>query len=232
MASAAGKFLRLWDYRQGRLSTDLMRCFPPQVSTIASIGWKPGKSDILATCGYNGLSFWSQEKSDPLQTFPWKGSMLTLAWSPDGKFIATGNQDSTIQFWNIATGKELRMWGYPSKITALSWDCRSRYLASGGSATPVVWDCSGKGPANTKPITLDFHSTLLTQLAFQPEGSILASGCQEGLVATWRPGKSELPLATAHLGHGITRFAWSASNNRLAVGTASGEVHILRAPRV
>jgi WD40 repeat protein len=232
LATAAGKFLRIWDFRQGRPSKERMRCFPPQVSTIASIGWKPGSADVLASCGYNGLSFWSPEAADPVRSFPWKGSMLTLAWSPDAKFIATGNQDSTIQFWNIATGKELQMWGYPSKITTLSWDCRSRYLASGGAATAVVWDCSGKGPANTKPINLDFHSALLSQLAFQPEGSILASGCKEGLVATWRPGKSEVPLATAQLGHGITSFAWSSSNNRLAVGTAAGEVHILRAPRV
>ena len=232
LATSAGKFLRIWDFRKGSLVSSAMRAFSPQISTIASMGWKPGPADVLASCGYNGLYFWSNDRSEPIQVFPWKGSMLTLVWSPDGKYIATGNQDSTIQFWNMATGKELRMWGYPSKITTLSWDCKSRYLASGGSATPVVWDCSGTGPANTRPITLDFHGTLLTQLAFQSEGSILASGCTEGMVATWRPGKTEVPLATAHLGNAVSRFAWSFSNNRLAVGTANGEVHLFKAPKV
>ncbi|MCU0247346.1 MAG: hypothetical protein MUC42_12280 [Bryobacter sp.] len=230
LAAAAGKKLRLWDFRDPAEPGKLLHAFPDQESTIADIAWKPGEN-VLATCGYNGLTFWSPFQDTPVRRFDWKGSMLKLAWSPDGKYIATGNQDSTIQFWIIATGKELQMWGYRSKIRELAWDCRSRFLASGGSATGVVWDCSGKGPAGTKPVLLDYHETLLTQLAFQTEGSLLASGCQEGLIAIWRPGKEKQPLATAHLGSPVTQLAWSPSNKRLAAGSDEGLVAVYRAPR-
>jgi len=230
LATSAGRKLRLWDFRDPAAPGRLIREFVDSESTIADIAWKPGAEDLLASCGYNGLAFWSPTSEKRVRHLPWKGSMLTLAWSPDTKFIATGNQDSTIQFWSLATGKELQMWGYPSKIRELAWDGRSRYLASGGSATGVVWDCSGKGPAGSKPLLLEFHSALLRQLSYQTEGSLLASGCQEGLVALWRPGKERAPLGTVHLGSAVTQIRWSPSNKRPAAGTDAGLVTVLRQP--
>ncbi|MBY0375158.1 MAG: WD40 repeat domain-containing protein [Bryobacteraceae bacterium] len=231
LATAAGRKLRLWDFRDPAAPGKLLHTYPDQQSTIADIAWKPGSSNVLASCGYNGLAFWSPSKPDATRKFDWKGSTLTLTWSPDAKYIATGNQDSTIQFWYVDSGKELQMWGYRTKIRELAWDGRSRFLASGGSATGVVWDCSGKGPAGTKPHLLEYHSALLSQLTYQSEGAILASGCQEGLVAMWRPGKEKQPLATAHLGSAITQLAWTPSNKRLAAGTAAGLVAVFRTPK-
>lgn len=218
LACAAGRHLRIWDFNH---PSHPSLSFPAQQSTIADIAWKPGHENILASCGYNGLAFWSPTSTEPIRKFDWKGSMLALSWSPDGKYIATGNQDSTIQFWNIASAKELHMSGYRAKIRELSWDCTSRFLATGGSATAVVWDCSGKGPAGSKPLLLDFHSTLLTQLAFQHNGGLLASGCSEGLLALWRVHKETI-LGTTHLGSAITQISWAPSNRRLAAATSAG----------
>jgi WD40 repeat protein len=230
LATAAGRKLRLFDFRDAARPGQLLRDYPEQPSTIADIAWKPGAADLLTSCGYNGLNFWSPDQNEAVRHFAWKGSMLRLAWSPNGKYIATGNQDSTIQFWLVESGKELQMWGYRSKIRELAWDGKSRYLASGGSPVVVVWDCSGKGPAGSKPLMLDLHGSLLTQLAFQEEGTLLASGCQEGMVAIWRPGKENSALATEHLGSAITQLAWSPSGKRLAAATAEGNVAVFRAP--
>jgi WD40 repeat protein len=218
LACAAGRNLKIWNFEDPSHPT---QSYPQQQSTIADIAWKPGHESILASCGYNGLAFWSPNSPEPTRKFDWKGSMLALGWSPDGKYIATGNQDSTIQFWNIESAKELHMSGYRAKIRELSWDCTSRFLATGGSATAVVWDCSGKGPAGSTPRLLDFHAALLTQLAFQHQGSLLASGCNEGLLALWRV-HNETLLATTHLGSAIAQISWAPSNRRFAAATASG----------
>lgn len=230
LAASAGRKLSIWDCADSANTPVLVQRSPDQESTIADIAWKPGVDNTLASCAYNGLTFWSPLSAEPVKRFDWKGSMLALSWSPDAKYIATGNQDSTVQFWIIATGKELHMSGYVAKIRELAWDSRSRYLASGGSATIVVWDCSGKGPAGSKPYLLDYHSRLLTQLCYQPQGSLLASGCQEGLVAIWRPEKDQRPLATAHLGAHVTQLSWAASNKRLAAANSEGLVTMLRLP--
>lgn len=205
-------------------------------STIAHLQWRPGtakfQKEVLATCAYGGLSFWAPADNAPALTkFPYKGSMLHVEWSPDGKYIGTGNQDATIQFWMMPKGlsgdiKDLVMWGYRSKIVDMAWSPDSRFLATGGSATVIVWDCSGAGPAGRKPLLLDFHGQLLTELAWQPNGALLASGCQEGLVALWRPGKQEQPVATQHFEAPITQLRWSADGRHLAVGTEAGVVAV------
>lgn len=232
LACAAGRHLTIWDFND---PSHPHQRFAPQQSTIADIAWKPCRENshenILASCGYNGLAFWSPTNPEPTRKFDWKGSMLALAWSPDGKYIATGNQDSTIQFWNIESAKELHMSGYRAKIREISWDCSSRFLATGGSATAVVWDCSGKGPAGSTPRLLDYHSSLLTQLAFQHNGSLLASGCNEGLLALWRA-HGETLLATAHLGSAITQISWAPSNRRFVAGSASGMLTMIDATAV
>ena len=64
-----------------------------------------------------------------------------MAWSPDGKVLAHGNQDATVHFWYAQTGTDLQMSGYPTKVRELGWDFTSRYLATGGGRMPCVWDC-------------------------------------------------------------------------------------------
>jgi len=91
--------------------------------------------------------------------------MLALAWSPNGQYLATGDQDSTVHFWMVKTGEDLMMSGYPTKVKELSWDSSSRYLATGGGTMPCVWDCSGEGPANTMPQQFEAHTERVTVLA-------------------------------------------------------------------
>ncbi len=223
LASAAARKLRLWSPEGA-----LLREYPAHPSTIADIAWKPG-SEQLSTASYGTVQFLSPTQDEPVQRFAWKGSMLKLAWSPDGKALATGNQDSTVHFWFVATGKDLQMWGYPAKIRELAWDSKSRYLATGGSSNVVVWDCSGKGPANTKPIMLEFHDKLISQLAFQHRGALLASGCAAGIVSQWHVGKRRTPVAVTWLDAAITQTCWSPDDRQLAVGTEDGEIHLFPA---
>ena len=86
--------------------------------------------------------------------------------------LAPGDQDSTVHFWTVKTGTDLMMSGYPTKVKELSWDGSSRYLATGGGPMPCVWDCTGKGPANTAPIQYEAHTDRVTALAFQQHMSV------------------------------------------------------------
>lgn len=224
LASGAGRKLRLWS-PEG----ELLHEYPDHPSTIGDVVWKPSTDD-LTSAGYGVLYFWSPESSEAVRKFEWKGSMLKIAWSPDGKALCTGNQDATAHFWFVATGKDLQMSGYPTKIRELSWDAKSRYLATGGSATVIVWDCSGKGPANTKPLLLNFHDKLIQQLTFQHRGPLLASGCEAGAIALWRVGKDQKPVGSEWLEHSVAQLAWSPDDALLAAGDAVGGVSVFRSP--
>ena len=119
----------------------------------------------------------------------------TLEWSPSGKYIATGDQDSTVHFWIANTGQDLQMWGYETKVLELAWSFNSRYLATGGGTQVVVWDCSGKGPENTRPMMLEGHQQLIKHLRFQRQGMLLASGGNDGMLANLANQKEETGAA-------------------------------------
>ena len=220
LAAAAGRTVRFW-----QASGELEREYANHPSTVADIQWHKRRNE-LAIAAYGSLILCNPDRPDDLRLLCWQGSSLVIAWSPDGRYAATGDQDSTVHFWITATGEDLQMWGYPTKVRELSWDANSRYLATGGGPGVTIWDCSGKGPAGSKPILLEGHTGPLTVLAYQPRGGLLASAGEDGLVAIWAPDRSKRPVCTVHLDAAVSRLAWALDDRRLAVGCADGSVRV------
>jgi WD40 repeat protein len=218
LATAAGKKVRLWN-----AAGQLMREYGNHPSTVADIQWKPGTME-LASAAYGQIALFHPDKAEPVRLLKWKGSQLVLAWSPNGKHMATGDQDSTVHFWIMKSGEDLMMSGYLTKVRELAWDYTSRYLATGGGRVPCVWDVSGKGPAGTTPQQLEGHTANVTSLAFQHAGPLLASAGADGLVMLWHPGKHKRALARAQAASGFTQIAWSPDDQWLGAGTESGAV--------
>jgi WD40 repeat protein len=224
LAAAAGKKVRIWD-RDGWVLHD----YPAHASTVTDLAWRPGVAEASASA-YGGVTQWSPDSPEPAGRFEWKGSVLRLAWSPDGRFLATGDQDATVHFWVVGTNADLKMWGYRKKVTQLAWDHSSRYLATNGGHRVTVWDCSGAGPEGTRPILLDSpdDTAAVTALGFQPRGPLLGSGGSDGRVVLWRPRDGHRPLAEARFDSAITQIAWHDDGARLCVGTDHGAVVALR----
>lgn len=225
LVSAAGRRLRMW-----KPDGDLLWESTEHESTVADVRWRPGTSRSLVSAAYGGLTLWRPDGPRAVRKFGWKGSTLVVSWSPDGRFIATGDQDSTVHFWIARSGKDLQMYGYPTKVRELAWSPDSRHLATGGGPDVTVWDCSGKGPAGTTPIQLQAHEELVSALAYQNGGPLLASAGRDGLVVLWEPGRRTSPIALESPGSAVTHLAWSPDDRRLAAGCESGGVSVFDAP--
>jgi WD40 repeat protein len=222
LVSAAGRKLRLW-----HINGELLREYPDANSTITDIKWRPD-GQAFAISAYNGVVLYDPTHAEPLRRFVWQGSTLTLAWSPDAKYIATGDQDSTVHFWITHTGKDLQMWGYETKVLELSWSADNRYLATGGGSRIVVWDCSGAGPAGTKPLLLAAHQQFVKHLQFQRRGLLLASGGTDGLLTLWRiAGKKGTVQAQQQCAADIAGIAWSPDDRMLVVADSQGAIQVL-----
>jgi WD40 repeat protein len=194
-------------------------------ATVACVDWHP-RGVQLAAGTYGGVHVLRGKDAARSRHLRWKGSVLALATSPDGRRLAHGNQDASVHFWNLRRGSELEMSGYETKVRELAWRHDGRLLATGGGDTVTVWDFAGRGPAGTRPQELEHHSAAVTWLGFQPRSALLASTGQDGSVALWKPGRDDLPLATAAIDDQITTAAWSPDGHRLALGGAAGTVAI------
>jgi len=200
-------------------------------STVTSLAWSPdGKR--LGAGTYGALSWYGPDGGQPVKRFEWKGSILALSIAPNGKWVASGNQDNSVHVWRLWTAEELEMTGYAAKIQQLAWDPTSRWLCVGDLGEITCWDFSGRGPRGSRPRSLTGHTRRITALAFS--GPVLASASADGTIRLWRS-LSTKPEAVIDLNAGagadaeseIVAMAWHPDGARLAVGTADGRVELV-----
>jgi WD40 repeat protein len=197
-------------------------------ATVACLGWHP-RGVQLAAGTYGGVQLLRGNGLARDGLLAWKGSVLELAISPNGRRLAHGNQDASVHFWDLRKRPELEMWGYARKVRQLAWRHDARYLATGGGDEVTLWDFAGRGPEGTRPITLQGHDEPLAWLGFAPASRRLASVAGDGRALLWLPGETVQPLGAFELGEPLTCGAWSHDGRLLAVGSAGGAIAIIDA---
>jgi len=218
LAVAAGRTVRLYS-PDGVLQRELVG----HPSTVADICWRPDRNELLVA-RYGGLHVWNPDKSDPVQTLNYRGSVLQIAISPTGKFVATADQNSTVHFWRTRDWNHAEMSGYTHIVTTLSWDSTGRYLATDGGINAIVWDCSEPGPEGRMPIFLKGESDILTRcVAFAPDRPVCTTGNEAGVVSVHDVEGNTLQ-AVSPLESGITTLLWGTAATGLICGNSTGSV--------
>ena len=144
------------------------------------------------------------------------GGVYSVAWSPDGKRLATGSRDGTAKVWDAASGKEL-LTLKGSYVTSVAWSPDGKWLATADGQTAKVWEtASGK-----ELLTLRGHNDNVKSIALSPEGKRLATGSDDGTARVWdaASGKEALTLSS-HTSHNVevNSVAWSPDGQWLATG--------------
>lgn len=219
LAAACGRRVVIWD-DEGRLVTE----GADHASTISDIAWSPEGSILGAAC-YGGVTLWSLANPAPLR-LEWPGSSLSLAWSPDGRALATGHQDATVHFWLIEDGSDLEMSGYRTKVRELAWDPTGRFLATGGGPDVTVWDCRQPGPAHSRPTSLAGDRSRVSALAAQGTGSLMVAGSEDGGLTVFDAAGS-VARSRFSFREEISVLAWHPDAQHVLVGTSAGVVACL-----
>lgn len=110
-------------------------------------------------------------------------NIFSLALSPDGKLLATGDIDGQIHLWQMADGKNLLTFkGHEGVVWTVAFSPDGQTLASGGHDGLIkLWDTQTGDCLKT----LDKHTGIVWSVSFSPDGQTLASGSQDTLICLW-----------------------------------------------
>ena len=175
--------------------------------------------------GRNKIELWQTDPGAPLFTLEDHASPVTAyAFSPDSKIFATGGEDSTIILSEVKTGNRLaNLMGYTKKsIRAFAFSADSKTLASASGNKILLWDVNTRKQLNNFDAVKD-----IAALAFSPDGTMLASGGEDGLIQVWNlvPTPQIQTTFTGHQGS-INVLMFSPDGKTLASGSADGTILI------
>ena len=129
------------------------------------------------------------------------GEVISVAFSPDSRLLATGGMDTTVRLWDLSTKEQVRcLEGHIRKAERLAFSPDGSRLASAGNYdhTIRIWDVQ----SGRESLVISAHTSAVRSVAFSPDGRLLSSA-DESVGAVWPtlpwqnsayPGSDDMPL--------------------------------------
>jgi WD40 repeat protein len=228
---SAGKdgTVRIWDAGSGAalavLSADERgandAAWSPDGTKIAYAG----ESDLARICPIAALLARPAAAAAELCAIGLAGhtdAVLSVAWSPDGRQLATSSQDDSIRVWSAAGGPSLdTLLGHRLFVYSLAWSPDGRQLAAASfDRTIGIWDVA----TGERALTLTGHADWVGDARWSPDGRTLASASFDGTIRLWDLARNPSVQVFADHSDDARDIAWSPDGKQLATGGYDGRV--------
>ena len=217
--------LRLWDAATGKLRKTFGEhtsgvntvAFSPDGRTFASASW-----GLIRLWNTNGvpLRLWYARTGEHLENFIYHVDYVrTVVFSPDGKHLASGGNDSRLRLWEANTGNHIATLKGGGPAVAFSPNGKliaSEFGGDGTIGTIGLWDVQ----TGELHHVLGRHYSLLTCMAFSPDGKTLASASRDSEIIFWDIPtlQRRLSITTQHT-KAVSSVAFSPDGETLMSGS-------------
>ena len=156
-------------------------------------------------------------------------NVTSVAFSPDGKIVASGDSENIIKLWRVSTGEDIgTLSGHRLDVESLAFSRDGQLLASGSSDYTIkLWSVSTWQELRT----LSGHSSWVHSVAFSPDGQTLASGSADNTIKLWSVSTwKELHTLSGHSSslYGVNSVAFSRDGEMLASASSDNTIKLWR----
>ena len=238
-----GDTARLWDVATHRPIGTPLRGGP--IGGVYAVAFSPdgkilvGGGEGKAVYGVHGstgvVRLWSVGTHRPIGAplTLHSGAIYSVAFSPNGKTLATGGDDGELRLWDGVTRSRISatLRGHTGAVYSVAFSPDGKTLASGSTDQTVrFWDVATH---RQRGVALVGSGAGVESVAFSRDGKTLASGSGDGTVRLWDVATRRL-IGAPLTGHtdAVSRVAFSPDGANLASSSDDGTVRIWSVPEL
>ncbi|TNE70757.1 MAG: TIR domain-containing protein, partial [Gammaproteobacteria bacterium] len=179
--------------------------------SITFAGISPDGSRVVTTSRDGSASVWSADTGEQLKTLVHPDTLYGADFSVDGRFLALAAADGVASIWDLQSGDPVNRIQHPSSVTL------ARMNASGSQILTASLDGDAMVSSTVSGdtvFTVDHDRVVVNQGAFAPDGRVLASASQDGVLKLSEV-KSGRAVAVYRHYRPFTALTFDASGRRM-----------------
>jgi WD40 repeat protein len=215
---SSGGYVRIWTLGAGARAVRVTR---PTTRVLTIAAFNP-RRNVLAVAGSGGA--WILNPTT-LQTVPLTanaGSVGTIAWSPTGNVLATGNFGGVAYLWNGSTGQQIgRPFPDTTEITKIAFSPDEKFFATAAGKHVLVWHVRG----GSKPGELRGHGDWVNDVAFR-DSHVIVTASNDGTARIWNRASRSTLLTLRGNGSSVVSATFDRSGRSVLTGAADGTARL------